>query len=79
MDEPRPDALIAAHIESMSGRTDPETALLISTIMQGCWPGGTADRSDPCALEWVRRWAPRRIAPPVSACSCLLGRCSICN
>jgi hypothetical protein len=33
------------------------------------WPGGTADRVQPAALEWLRRWQPQRVTvtPPDGA------------
>lgn len=73
------DPLIAAHIESISSRTDPETRHLIAAILRPCWPGDSGDRSEPGALEWVRRWGPRRAGPVASACSCAVGRCRVCN
>jgi hypothetical protein len=44
-----------------------------------CWPGGSADRSEPVALNWVRRWHPARSAAALPVCSCHAGRCAVCN
>jgi hypothetical protein len=43
-----------------------------------CWPGG-ADRTEPAALEWLRRWGPRAAQPLPLACECRAGRCELCN
>ena len=43
------------------------------------WPGGTADRTQPAALEWLRRWRPQRTAFTPRECACAVGRCSACN
>jgi hypothetical protein len=41
----------------------------LGELMDRSWPGGTADRMQPAALEWLRRWQPRRAAvtPPDGA------------
>lgn len=39
---------------------DGRAARHADTMMRRCWPGGAADRSDPVALEWVRRWSPQQ-------------------
>src|SRR4051795_10223343 len=42
--------------------------------------GGIADRLDPSASEWVRRWGPGGRPPEVRGdCSCVDGRCMVCN
>lgn len=48
-------------------------------LAAACWPGGVADRSEPVALKWLRRWHPARSAAPLPVCSCSAGRCSVCN
>jgi hypothetical protein len=73
------DAPIGAHIASISTRAESDTERLISVLLGVCWPGGTADRSDPGALERVRRWGPRRGVQIWLACSCKFGRCQVCN
>ena len=37
------------------------------------------DRTMPAARDWLRRWAPRRSALPLPACTCPAGRCATCN
>jgi hypothetical protein len=73
------DPRIAAHIESLSSRDEPDTDRLVSTLLSHCWPGGSGDRTEPAALEWVRRWGPRRGGGPAPACSCADGHCGVCN
>lgn len=73
------DPRIAAHIESLSSRDEPDTDRLVSMMLRCCWPGGTGDRTESVALEWVRRWGPRRAGPVPPACSCATGRCPVCN
>jgi hypothetical protein len=76
----KPDDLaIGAHIESVCARAEPDTERLISTMLRSCWPGGTGDRSEAVALEWVRRWGPRKAGPLAPACRCALGHCAVCN
>jgi hypothetical protein len=72
------DAGIAAHIESVSARPEADTARLVAELLRRCWPGGPSDRTEPEALEWVRRSGPRVGAVP-QACSCAEGRCELCN
>jgi len=74
-----PDTQIAAHIESISSRSRSDTDLLLSAMMRHCWPGESGDRIEPGALEWVRRWGPRRVGLIPSCCSCATGRCRVCN
>ena len=38
-----------------------------------------ADRTDPVALEWVRRWGPSRLLETPLECSCAEGHCAVCN
>ena len=66
-------SLIAALLASIA--TPEETSRL--ALQQ--WPGGLADRSEPAALEWVRRWGPSRLTADMPDCSCTHGRCAICN
>jgi len=73
------DAGIAAHIESVSSRAAQDTNRLVSTWLGRCWPGGVGDRTESVALEWVRRWGPRRAGPIASGCQCAGGRCGVCN
>jgi hypothetical protein len=77
-DKPAED-LIAAHIEAVTARADGETRGLISALVRSCWPGGSSDRTEPGALEWVRRWGPTQLTPGSLGCSCAAGRCAVCN
>lgn len=37
------------------------------------------DRTEPAALEWVRRWGPAPHGAALPECSCAAGRCVTCN
>jgi hypothetical protein len=78
-DEPRTN-LVASVIEAIEARTDAQTAFITAALVRGAWPGGIGDRREPAALEWVRRWGPAG-APPdyLDECSCVEGRCTVCN
>jgi hypothetical protein len=41
----------------------------LGELMDHSWPGGTADRVQPAALEWLRLWQPQCsvYAPPSAA------------
>ncbi len=74
-DQPRPVS-VAALVESIDARAGHQT----DWIVRGPWPGGTADRSDPMAAQWVRRWGPARMQRSyLDACSCVEGHCAVCN
>ena len=73
------DPRIVAHIEAISARVESEAERLLSAMLRDCWPGGPVDRTDPEALDWVRRWGPRCAGPIPPACSCAAGRCLVCN
>jgi len=73
------DPEIAAHIESVAARDESDTSRLVSRMLGRCWPGGTGDRTEAGALEWVRRWGPRGAGAVPPVCSCAAGRCRICN
>ena len=79
MSDDRRDNDLTAVIESIATRTHVETAQLIATLGRTCWPRGIADRTEPPALEWVRRWGPARLTAATLDCSCSQGRCSVCN
>lgn len=75
-----PDArFVAAHIESISTRGKPDGDRLVLAMLGRCWPGGSFDRREPGAVEWLRRWGPFLVVPAPAACSCSLGRCRLCN
>jgi len=72
------DDPIHEHIAAVAARDEATTASLIARIRAQCWPGG-ADRSEPAALAWVRRWGPRAPGTALPACGCAGGRCGVCN
>jgi hypothetical protein len=73
------DLEIAAHIESVSVRAEADTDRLVAAMLGRCWPGGSGDRTESVAREWVKRWGATRVGPAASACRCASGRCEICN
>jgi hypothetical protein len=79
MSDDRRDDDLAAVIESIAGRTHAETERLVTTLGRTCWPRGVADRTEPPALEWVKRWGPARLTAATVDCSCSEGRCLVCN
>jgi hypothetical protein len=79
MDKHYNETLIAALIETIAGWTDADRNRLASMLGGHCWPGGTLDRQEPNGVEALRRWRPGGPVPALSACSCSLGRCHICN
>ena len=76
---PMQEDRIRQHIESAAARPERETRRLIARIVTNCWPGGSEDRTEPGALDWVRRWGPSRAGSALPACSCAAGNCSVCN
>jgi hypothetical protein len=77
-DEPR--KLVAAVVGAIDERPRAQTDFIMAALIRGAWPGGIGDRLEPAALEWVRRWGPRGEAPmAIGDCSCMLGRCAVCN
>jgi hypothetical protein len=68
------DRHLSEHIESISTRADRDTARLLAALI-----GKPSDRSEPGALDWVRRWGPRRVSFTPPPCSCSVGRCRVCN
>jgi hypothetical protein len=72
-DRARVVALIAA------ARAEPQASRLAATLGDRCWPGGGADRTEPAARAWVRRWRPERFAAVLVGCTCPEGRCAVCN
>ena len=78
-DEQPAEALVAALVESISGRTQLEADRLASAVMRRHWPDGGSDRSNPAARDWVRRWGPKRPVHVLPGCSCARGACGLCN
>jgi hypothetical protein len=78
-EEPRTH-FVAAVIEAIDERTKTQTDFIMAALVRGAWPGGISDRLEPTALEWVRRWGPDGTAPAyLEDCSCVAGRCAVCN
>ena len=70
---------LCEHIRLASDPDALETHALTADIVAAYWPGGVDDRSDPVARHWLRRWRPQRTGTPFPVCTCLVGRCGICN
>jgi hypothetical protein len=71
--------LVRDHIKRLAQRDELAGRELIARVARECWPGGSADRSEPAALSWLRRWRPVRAIAPVPVCCCADGRCAVCN
>ena len=67
------------HIESASPYGGGYERRLASLLVGACWPGGPEDRTEPLALDWLRRWHPERVGVELPACSCATGRCVLCS
>jgi hypothetical protein len=65
------------HIESATGGT--QLRQLTSRMFASCWPGGSQDRTERVAAQWLRRWRPEKAGAVLPACSCLSGHCPVCN
>jgi hypothetical protein len=70
---------IAAHVRDVARRTEAETDGLAGLILRWAWPTGHDDRFDPIAVGWLRQWRVNTISPAPASCSCLEGRCAVCN
>ena len=70
---------IEALVESVSARSGTETDHLIAGMLGRHWPGGTGDRTEIVARDWVQRWAPRSSGVTPPTCLCKEGHCPICN
>lgn len=78
-DQPR-SAVVAYLVEAIDSRAADQTGRLTDALVNGAWPGGHADRREPTAAEWVRRWGPARLQRSYrDDCSCAAGRCAVCN
>lgn len=67
------------HIESAAPLGSGDSRRLASIIFGACRPGGREDRTERVALEWLRRWHPKRIVAELPTCSCDTGHCVLCN
>lgn len=70
------DDFIRKQIELVAAGDGPAA---IARVVVKCWPGGTADRTEPVALGWMRHWRPATANLVLPACSCAGGRCTLCN
>jgi hypothetical protein len=67
------------HIELAAPSGSSDSRRLASLIAGACWPGGSEDRTERVALEWLRHWHPARTAAELPECTCATGHCVICN
>ena len=67
------------HIDSAAPGGSSESRRLAALILSACWPGGSEDRTERAALDWLRRWRPEQIHAELPKCSCSTGRCVLCN
>lgn len=58
------------HLRAITARTYEQRVLRAAAA---------ADRSEPAAREWVRRWRPQPASVALPECSCAQGRCATCN
>jgi hypothetical protein len=79
MDTPARKPSVAAMVADIAARDPREGERLTRMLERSAWPGGHADRTEPAALEWVRRWGPGRLTGELLDCSCAAGRCLVCN
>jgi hypothetical protein len=63
----------------LAARENRRSPTAVNRLTNTCWPGGAGDRMEPVAVDWVRRWRPASIAIPLPVCTCVTGRCRICN
>lgn len=75
----REHAATREHILAIATRTTQDDDELRERLLRAAWPGGPADRTQPAALEWVRRWRATRGTPLEPSCTCTAGRCTGCN
>jgi hypothetical protein len=79
MDEQPREEFIASHVARSDARTDAEATRLVTSMLSHSWPGGSSDRTEPGALEWIRSWGPRRIGFEMLCCTCPHQGCALCN
>ncbi len=74
------DNVVADVVEAIDTRTPAQTDFVMAALVRGAWPGGIADRLEPTAREWVRGWGPAVVERDyLGDCSCVAGRCLVCN
>jgi hypothetical protein len=79
MDRHYHHTLITALIEAIAGWSDADRNRLATMLGGHCYPGGPVDHCEPSGVEPLRGWRPGGARPALFACSCLGGRCHICN
>jgi hypothetical protein len=68
---------LRSHLDA-AGRIS-HARLLNARIMGAYWPGGPEDRLERAGLVWLRRRRPPGEPTAIPVCSCLAGRCAVCN
>ena len=76
-DDARRDG-VRTHIRA-AGAPQVDRERLAAELLERCWPGGTADRSESVARGWLRMWGPVKVIASLPGCTCASGRCAICN
>ena len=57
---------VAAHARDIAVRSRSESDRLTSLMLRWAWPDGHSDRFDPAAAEWLARWSPVMVIPPLA-------------
>jgi hypothetical protein len=70
---------LSDHIWAVSHRQPAQLRGMTLQLVSTCWPGGSQDHANHAALSWLRRWHPDRLGTELPTCSCLTGRCGVCN
>ena len=73
------DDFARQHIAALVAEAGRGSRRAVRRLQADCWPGGSADRAEPAAMEWLSRWHPARAAAATPICACASGRCAICN
>jgi len=68
--------LVARVVAVLAERTEAQGELLAATLAAR-W--GSSDRHEPAAQDWLRRWKPKPAMFVSPACTCVAGRCLVCN
>jgi hypothetical protein len=78
MSDPAREPSVPEIVTSIASRSLADGDRLAADLRRRCWPE-SSDACVPAALEWVRRWGPGRLTAEPYACSCVQGRCAVCN
>jgi len=68
-----------AHIAAASRRTAEDHDRLEGILRSWCWPGGPDDRTDAIARRLVGTRGPECLTKVAFECTCVQGRCTVCN